>query len=158
MNISKYVGFITIGFIDVSCKVCVGVETTNQSQHLQTSTQHNKNMTTSHFDKISHILINHRLPSSCAYGQISILARCLQLIWLQMNHIDWVRWGTNHPPTQIGLLGKFMFYVGHTIHQWPTTMSINVSHMNISSNTFSHKRILMGIIANRVFNLVFNWF
>ena len=37
-------------------------------QHPNMSSQHNKNMTTSHFDIFVHILIISKLCSSCVYG------------------------------------------------------------------------------------------
>jgi hypothetical protein len=63
---SKNNSFYQYKHLRCLCKVCIEVATIDWSQVPHMGTQHNKNMTTSHFDsQIQHILIIFNLYGSC---------------------------------------------------------------------------------------------
>ena len=57
-----------------SYQVCIEVATIDWSEHPHMSSQHYKNITTSHFDIFLHTLIIYKLHGSCVYAYTSLLA------------------------------------------------------------------------------------
>ena len=73
-----------------SCKVCIGVATIDWRIHPHLSFQHNKNMTTSHFDSLFFPHFNHLQIAKLMCLWLDIHIGLMFIIILIMDR--WVRW------------------------------------------------------------------
>ena len=72
MNLKKHVTLYQNKHLSCSYEVCIEVANIKWSQHPHMSSQHNKNMTTSHFDILSNISIIYKSHSSCLCIEIHV--------------------------------------------------------------------------------------
>ena len=75
MNIKKNSHFYKNKHLQCSCIVCIGVANIDWYQHPYISSQHNKKISTCHFDILSHIVI-FQLYGSWVYVLMSMSAWC----------------------------------------------------------------------------------